>query len=270
MAFFRCLHALFERLTGTTYAWPGVDISLPNGRHLHLVGSIHMGTQDMAPLPSKLLQKLQRADSLIVEADISVGGSPFAHIPAEMPLNSRLDPDSLQQIIALCEELGLSYQALDTLPLWQVALMLQAQQAQRLGLQGNYGIDYQLLQAAKTFNKPIQELEGADCQVSLLTSLPLGGRALLQDTLIHWHLNARLLQTMISWWLSSPPAHSEVLLPDTYSGEMHQRLIEQRNQQWCKLLSQLPAGRYVVAVGALHLYGEDSLPTLLKAQHYRA
>jgi uncharacterized protein YbaP (TraB family) len=38
---------------------------------------------------------------------------------------------------------------IDTLPLWQIAMVLQATQAQRLGLRGDYGIDYQLLMAAR-------------------------------------------------------------------------------------------------------------------------
>jgi len=39
--------------------------------------------------------------------------------------------------------------------------------------------------------------------------------------------------------------------------------MDQRNRQWCQFLRQLPPGRYVVAVGALHLYGEGNLPGLL-------
>ena len=35
---------------------PAMDIVLPGERYLHLVGSIHMGTRDMAP-PAKLLKK---------------------------------------------------------------------------------------------------------------------------------------------------------------------------------------------------------------------
>ncbi|MGP2726656.1 TraB/GumN family protein, partial [Serratia marcescens] len=31
-------------------------------------------------------------------------------------------------------------------------------------------------------------------------------------------------------------------------------------------LEALPAGDYVVAVGALHLYGEDNLPAMLQPQ----
>lgn len=37
--------------------WPAMDIVLPGERYLHLVGSIHMGTRDMAPPPAKLLKK---------------------------------------------------------------------------------------------------------------------------------------------------------------------------------------------------------------------
>lgn len=60
------------------YAYPAIDVQLANARQLHLVGSIHMGSQDMAPLPDALLQQLRQATALIVEADISDAHSPSA------------------------------------------------------------------------------------------------------------------------------------------------------------------------------------------------
>lgn len=64
----------------------------------------------------------------------------------------------------------------------------------KLGLRAEYGIDYQLLQAAKQQHKPVIELEGAENQIAMLLQLPDKGLALLDDTLTHWHTNARLLQ----------------------------------------------------------------------------
>lgn len=266
MGLFQRLSSIFSYLTATTYPWPAIDIHLPGRQHLHLVGSIHMGTQDMAPLPDRLLRKLQQADALIVEADISISGSPFSEITPEEPLENRLTPEHYQHVMALCSEFFISPSMIDSVPIWQVALILQAHQAQKLGLRANYGIDYQLLEAARQNNIAIQELEGTQNQVELLTTLPNGGVTLLNDTLHHWHTNARMLQTMISWWLSNTPPKNEPCLPDTFSDELHNILIMQRNQQWCTFLQQLPPGHYVVAVGALHLYGEGNVPSLLKAK----
>ena len=256
--------AFFSSLSTTQYPWPALDIVLPGDRHLHLVGSIHMGTRDMAPLSSKLIDKLNNSDALIVEADISEGGSPFPNNPDELPLEQRLSADDWAQVVSLIQELGISLSQIDNQPAWQIALVLQAHQAQRLGLRADYGIDFQLLEAAKAQAVPIIELEGAQHQVDILTRLPDGGMPLLTDTLTHWHTNARLLQTMISWWLESPPQSGKVLLPNTFGDELYDVLMHQRNLQWLHFLQQLPAGRYVVAVGALHLYGEGNLPGLLK------
>lgn len=258
------ISALFSNLSNTHYPWPALDIVLPDDRHLHLVGSIHMGTQDMVPLCAKLMVKLRDADALIVEADISEGGSPFPQDPDELPLEQRLAADSWAQVVSLTRELGISLSQMDNQPAWQIALVLQAHQAQRLGLRAEYGVDFQLLKAAKTLAVPVIELEGAQHQVDLLTRLPDGGMPLLTDTLTHWHTNARLLQTMISWWLESPPPREKVLLPTTFGDELYDVLMHQRNLQWCHFLQQLPAGRYVVAVGALHLYGKGNLSELLK------
>ncbi len=135
-------------------------------------------------------------------------------------------------------------------------MVLQATQAQKLGLRAEYGIDYQLLQAAKQQHKPVIELEGAENQITMLLQLPDKGLALLDDTLTHWHTNARLLQQMMSWWLNAPPQNNDITLPNTFSQSLYDVLMHQRNLAWRDKLRAMPPGRYVVAVGALHLYGE--------------
>ena len=258
------LKVLFRKLVPPYYSWPATDVWLPGNRQLHLVGSIHMGTHNMMPLPPGLLTRLEQADALIVEADITGSASPFRHSEPQPPLEERVDATTLQQLGHLCNELNLDLAQLDRLPAWQIALMLQAQQAQRLGLRPDYGIDYQLLQAQQAQGRPVIELEGADEQLNLLKTLPEDGQSLLADTLEHWHTNARLLQTMIGWWLEKPPQQNQPALPTTFSNKLNDLLMNQRNQRWNTLLRALPPGRYVVAVGALHLYGTSNLPELLR------
>ena len=246
------------------YTWPAIDIWLPGQRYLHLVGSIHMGTPNMAPLPGRLLKKLRRADALIVEADIRNGESPFSDTPWCDPLAQRLSSDKVADVEKLADEVGVMMGQLDALPFWQIALVLQAHQAQRLGLRPEYGIDWQLLQAAKQCACKVLELEGAGQQIALLHTLPDNGLPLLDDTLTHWRTNAQLLQRMVSWWLQTPPGGQDPTLPNTFGIQLYDVLMNQRNILWRDYLLALPPGRYVVAVGALHLYGEGNLPGLLR------
>ncbi len=256
------ISAFWQVLSPRHYAYPAQDITLSD-RQLHLVGSIHMGTQGMLPLPAVLQSRLAQADALIVEADITAGASPFTESERCSPLSERLTREEYARFCRLCDEVAISPEAADSLPAWQVALMLQAQQAQILGLRADYGIDFQLLNAAKKQEKRVIELEGPETQLALLRALPDNGLSLLQDTLTHWQTNARLLQTMIGWWLESPPRTGQSQLPGTFNSALNDVLMLQRNQRWNDALRALPAGKYVVAVGALHLYGEGNLPDLL-------
>ncbi|MFQ0832508.1 MULTISPECIES: TraB/GumN family protein [Citrobacter freundii complex] len=256
--------ALWSALRGHHYTWPAIDISLPGNRHFHLIGSIHMGSREMAPLPAKLLKKLYRADALIVEADVSGDDAPFANLPTFAALEDRISDEQLRHVQKVSAELGISPSLFSTQPLWQIAMILQATQAQQLGLRAEYGIDYQLLKQAKQVQKPVIELEGAASQIDLLCQLPDNGLALLDDTLTHWHTNARLLQQMMGWWLKTPPQNNDLTLPNTFSQSLYDVLMHQRNEAWRDKLNALPAGHYVVAVGALHLYGEGNLPEMLR------
>lgn len=247
------------------YTWPGLDITLQGGQRLHLVGSIHMGTRDMAPLPPRLVTLIHQADALVVEADITGNETPFRDLPVCLPLRERLSEAQFQSLEKLTDELGLSIALFDSQPLWQIAMVLQATQAQTLGLRPDYGIDYQLLNCARETDRQVIELEGAENQIALLRDLPDGGLALLEDTLTHWHTNARLLQVMIGWWMAQPPGKTPSL-PNTFSQSLYDVLMHQRNLAWREKLHALPPGRYVVAVGALHLYGEGNLPSMLKTK----
>jgi hypothetical protein len=261
---FRRVAVMLGLITPAMYAWPGMDVHLPDRRQLHLVGSIHMGSREMAPLPAGLLARLRQASALIVEADIT-NASPLTNDePVTIPLSERLTPQMQALLSGLCGEYGLDEATLAALPAWHIALILQARQAEALGLRAAYGIDYQLIKAAREMDKPVIELEGPQQQIELLLHLPDQGNTLLQDTLRHWHANARLLQTMIGWWLHSRPVNMDKAFPSTFSGELYQHLMTERNQRWKRLLEDLPTGEYVVAVGALHLYGEQNLPSLLE------
>ena len=86
---------LWAALRGNHYTWPAIDITLPGNRHFHLIGSIHMGSHDMAPLPTRLLKKLKNADALIVEADVSTSDTPFANLPACEALEERISEEQI-------------------------------------------------------------------------------------------------------------------------------------------------------------------------------
>lgn len=77
-------------------------------------------------------------------------------------------------------------------------------------------------------------------QLDLLATLPDNGMSLLLDTLTHWHTNARLLQTMIGWWLEHHPTTELTTLAPTFSQNLYDVLMIQRNKRWQQQLEQLP------------------------------
>lgn len=243
--------------------WPGMDIYAGAGVNLHLVGSMHMGLSPMMPLPEKLQDKLSCASGLIVEADVVNGIVSFDNVPDCAPLIERLDGVLYQQVMQRAVQSGVALEMLQYKPAWLVGMILQGHQAQRLGFHMQYGIDYQLLQAAHYQKIPVTELEGCDGQIALLMQLPDEGVQVLRDALRYWHENARLLQLMANWWISGLSVNQPVSLPGLFDQELHDVLLRQRNQRWNQLLRTLPAGDYVVVVGALHLYAADNLPELL-------
>lgn len=244
------------------YAYPAFDVVTDGGSRFHLVGSIHMGSREMAPLPPLLRQRMAQADALIVEVDISQPID-FNVQPTDARLMESLSGLEYQQLLKRCQQVGLGEESLENKPAWHIALMLQAMQAERSGLKSEFGIDYQSIQAARNDALSIIELEGVDKQMALLKQLPAEGLPLLRDTLTHWQDNQRLMLIMVRWWLNEKPQRETLRLPYGMGDEIYRIMVTERNRDWAKKLRALPKGDYVVVVGALHLFGEHNLPALL-------
>ncbi len=227
-----------------------------------------MGVPAMSPLPAPLQEKLRQCDAVIVEADITQppdnSALPSLDYP---PLAQRFGPELLTKLEAYCQESQLNCALFANQPAWQIALTLQQRQAERLGLRPEFGIDYQLINLAKNYRKPLITLESTEQQLAMLTALPDEGLGLLEDSLIHWRTNARLLQRMVDWWLAGHQFSDihQLELPSTFNSEVEQHLIVERNYEWSRQLLALPPGHYLVVVGALHLTSTTSLATLLTA-----
>ncbi|GKX56948.1 hypothetical protein SOASR030_30600 [Leminorella grimontii] len=244
------------------YAYPAFDVVTDGGSRFHLVGSIHMGSREMAPLPPLLRQRMAQADALIVEVDISQPVR-FDVQPADARLTESLSGQEYQQLLKRSRQVGLSEDSLESKPAWHVALMLQAMQAERSGLKSEFGIDYQSILAAREDALSVIELEGAEKQMTLLKRLPAEGLPLLRDTLAHWQDNQRLMLIMVRWWLNEKPQRETLRLPYGMGDDIYRIMITERNRDWAQKLKALPKGDYVVVVGALHLFGEHNLPALL-------
>ncbi|MFP1496443.1 TraB/GumN family protein [Escherichia coli] len=193
-----------------------------------------------------MLKKLKNADALIVEADAATSDTPFANLPACEALEERISEEQLQNLQHISQVMGPFLVA--SLPnRCGKSRWFFRRRRHKTGAAAESGIDYQLLQAAKQQHKPVIELEGAENQIAMLLQLPDKGLALLDDTLTHWHTNARLLQQMMSWWLNAPPQNNEITLPDTFSQSLYDVLMHQRNHLWRDKLRAMPPGRFTVA-----------------------
>lgn len=259
---FRRLAVILGLVPSLPYAYPAFDVVTDGGSRFHLVGSIHMGSREMAPLPPLLRQRMAQANALIVEVDISKPID-FDVQPTDVQLTENLSGQEYQQLLKRSRQVGLREESFESKPAWHVALMLQAMQAELSGLKSEFGIDYQSLLAAREEALSVIELEGANKQMALLKQLPEEGLPLLRDTLTHWQDNQRLMLIMVRWWLNEKPQRETLRLPYGMGDDIYRIMITERNHDWAQKLKALPKGDYVVVVGALHLFGEHNLPTLL-------
>jgi len=236
---------------------------------LMIMGSIHVGEQSMYPLPKSISQFLKTSNGLIVEADIRKF-KPTDLPPPTVKTKEVLNSNESEKLKKISQKLGLELSILEKSPPWATALTLQIGQFHQLGLSPDLGVDHRVMALAEHDNIPIIGLETVGFQFGLLTTLPDGGKSLLENTLDEFDKSAKYSKCLIDAWKSGDSSALEDFAEQTsFSSDFDNKFIFQRNRDWARKLDSnhfLPekGGNYLVVVGALHLVGKDNLLQLLK------
>lgn len=251
----------------------------------YLFGTIHVGTADFYPLPEFVESAFRNSDTLAIEADpnnVQQAASALAIAMYAPPdsIENHIEPALFSRVQQVSALYGLQIQQLRQMKPYLLMFALTMMEYGRLGYDAAYGLDAHFAQRAQREGKPIIELESMSMQMSMLDGLsPMLQSAMLQITVdeISTGEVSDLVNEMITAWrtgntkqLNDVMSVEEGKLPPALAMEFRHRFLTDRNASMAQQIDRMLSSgqRVFVAVGALHLVGENSIPELLRKKGY--
>ncbi|HVI06317.1 MAG TPA: TraB/GumN family protein [Sphingomicrobium sp.] len=249
---------------------------------IYLFGTIHLLPDDLKWRTRAFDDAVAKSQQLIVEtivdqqhpqmvqqAEFSLGlrqGLP--------PIASRIPPSMVPKLRAAISKSGVPERFFDQMKTWLAAIQLLAVQFREMGLKGSHGPEEILRQQFLADHKPIGELETNSEQFSYFDRMSeKAQRALLEGALESQEASDREFNGMLTSWSRGDVGKIAVTFNRELSEvpEIRKSLLQQRNANWAKWIEQrmTKPGTIMVAVGAGHLAGKDSVLEGLKRDGYK-
>jgi uncharacterized protein YbaP (TraB family) len=246
----------------------------------HVYGTIHVGDARLATLPAAVKNAFDGARSLMLEF-LADGYSKERFLEAALfldgqTLEQKIGAQDFERAYRQLAPIGLPREFVNKMKPWGVLLNLHNPK----GAQGS-PLDSQLLELARQRRMPLAQIEGVEEQIFTFDEFPMDSQvALLKHSLAHGaELNAlaeRTLEAYLAgdlagiWRLREAfsARHPEIA---RHQAVMTKRVVHDRSVVMAfRMQRELRRGAAFIAVGALHLYGEKGVLTLLEADGYRA
>lgn len=252
---------------------------------VYLLGTIHVGTAAMYPLPPAVENAYARSHVVALEAD---PGDPTALMTA-MGTVMYQPPETLERNVpaALFQEVrevlgpsGLPIELAQNMKPYMVSMTLTMLEAARLGFDVSLGIDLHLVNRARRDGKRIVELESMASQLAILDGLPKETQVAILDSTVKGIKSGSLrrdLETMMDAWrtgnadrMDDAATRELKAMPARVSRELQEAMFDRRNRAMADRIVQMLNGSEVVlvGVGAGHMTGSTGLVALLKARGF--
>jgi uncharacterized protein YbaP (TraB family) len=245
---------------------------------IYLFGTIHLLPKDLNWRTPTLERALAASDELYLETTLGsdVMGSAQTMMrlgvsPGLPPIIERVPPERREEFRKMIASTGVPEKSLDRLETWAAALTLFSVSFRNMGVAPEAGVERGLSAIHAGANKPVKGLETIEQQFGYFDKLSEESqRALLLGMIDDPQKAKAEFQEMLAAWKSGDvdaiarTFDSETVL----SPELRDVLMKRRNQAWAEWLArrlQQP-GTLMVAVGAGHLAGPDSVQNMLQAR----
>jgi len=244
---------------------------------IYLFGTIHIlpaGTNWMDPA---IKRAVDGAQSLTIETVLDEDPSKVATILMTTgtakglpPLVDRVPAPKRAQLAALVKSSGFPPQMLDGMKSWAAAIMLTGAALSQIGVDAaaSPGVEPQLTALFRAAGKPVEGLETPEQQLGFFNQLPESAqRAFLVATLDSPEkARAEFREMIAAWSRGDPEAIQRAFDKDPeFTPALRDLLIRQRDRNWAEALAKRldQPGTVLVAVGAGHLVGPDSVQAML-------
>ena len=245
---------------------------------VYLFGTIHLlpqGTRWVSPVFERAAEESQ---GLVVETIVDTANpAPFAatmmrlatSTPGLPPVLDRVPKDKRAALATAIARSRIAPAALDKMETWAVALALLGPQFGAMDLRQEEGVEMKLRARFAAAGKPIGQLETNEEQLRFFDALPESAQqALLLGTLESPEAVGKQFGGMLSAWGRGDVAAIARSFNAEMAGSpaMADLLLKQRNANWSRWIEGRMGqpGTVMVAVGAGHLAGADSVQSMLQ------
>jgi len=249
---------------------------------IYLFGTIHLLPKDYAWRTPKFEKAVAGSQSLVVETIIDSSNpqalagemARLGFRPGLPPIAQRVPAAKRPMLEAAIVKTGVPRAAFDRMESWAAAFVLLGTQFKDLGLTGEDGVESVLRGAFTTAGKPVGQLETNAEQLGLFDTLPESAQLALLEGAIEAPGEMRgEFQGMLAAWARGDVARIGATFNEDLAGspELREALLRRRNVNWTRWIQHRMAtpGSVLVAVGAGHLAGSDSVIAMLERDGYR-
>jgi uncharacterized protein YbaP (TraB family) len=249
---------------------------------IYLFGTVHLLPPGTQWRTARFDKAANDAGTLVVETIIDeknpqAFAAELARLsvrPGLPPILDRVRPEKRAALQGVIAKSGLPVAALNNMETWAAAFALLQLQFKELGVSGNDGVELALRNSFAAAGKPVEQLETNAQQLGFFDGLPESAqRDLLEGAVESPAVAKKQFDAMLSAWMNGDVAASGRTFNTELqaSPELREMLLRRRNQAWSYWLHSRMArpGTVMVAVGAGHLAGSDSVIEMLKKRGLR-
>ena len=243
---------------------------------VYMLGSVHLLRKQDHPLPEVMEAAYRDAEALIMELDmddldpaaLQAATNRMGLLDDGVTLKDVIGEEAWETALAAAEEIRVPLDMMSQSEPWLAAITIEQLILMRLGFNPLYGIELHMTTQAVADGKPITGLETAVEQLGFFDDMSVGAQTdLLMQTLTESREAGELMDEMIEAWRNGDVGYLEenMLAEMAEYEELYATIVVDRNRRWVDDIVELLDDQddYLVIVGALHMVGEDGVPTLL-------
>ncbi len=250
---------------------------------LYLMGTVHMLRPDVDWRTPEVDAAIGSADTIVFEADTTspeAGRDLMKFFSAQgmfgdgTQLTSLLTQGEVALLNEALAEVDLPLAAVQPMRPWYAAINLSVIQMTQEGFDPSSGVEMKIEEEAKARGAAFDYLETVDQQLGEFAGLDNCAQIeFLMQTAEGMKEGTETLDLLVSEWADGDTVGLAALLasPDSFGSDAaYDALLKNRNARWAPLIAGMldEPGTRLVAVGAGHLAGEDSVIAMLRAKGY--